>query len=90
MREKSGSNDSQFSDLRTGSVSKDGEDYEMELVKGEILDMVNLRGFVWQNGNAKKEVENHGNLELSELVRTRNVTLGDNNIQYSVIIDNPI
>lgn len=46
MREKSRSNDSQFSDLRTGSVSKDGEDYEMELVKGEILDMVNLRGFV--------------------------------------------
>lgn len=46
MREKSGLNDFQFFDLRIGFVFKDGEDYEMELVKGEILDMVNLRGFV--------------------------------------------
>lgn len=52
--------------------------------KGEILDVVNWRGFVRQNGSAKKEVENHNNLELSEHVRTRNVNLGNNNIQDGV------
>lgn len=61
MREKNRSNDSQ-------SISKDGEDYEMGLGKGEILGMVNLRGFVWQNGSARKEVENVSNLQLSEQV----------------------
>lgn len=61
MREKNRSNDSQ-------SISKDGEDYEMGLGKGEILGMVSLRGSVWQNGNARKEVENVTNLQLSEQV----------------------
>lgn len=61
MREKNRSNDSR-------SISKDGEDYEMGLGKGEILGVVSLRGSVWQNGNARKEVENVTNLQLSERV----------------------
>lgn len=40
----------------------------MGLGKGEILGMVSLRGSVWQNGNARKEVENVTNLQLSERV----------------------
>lgn len=40
----------------------------MGLGKGEIPGMVSLRGFVWQNGNARKEVENVTNLQLSEQV----------------------
>lgn len=51
MRGKNRSNDSQ-------SVSKDGEDYEMGLGKGEILGLANPRGFVWQRGNAGKGAEN--------------------------------
>lgn len=40
------------------STSEDGEDCETELGKGEILDVVNLRGLVWQNGRAEENVEN--------------------------------
>lgn len=41
------------------SISKDGGDCEPELGKGEIVvDVVNWRDLVWQDGSAKKEVEN--------------------------------
>lgn len=61
MRGKNRSNDSQ-------SVSKDGEDYEMGLGKGEILGVANPRGFVWQRGNAGEGAENGTNVLLSEQV----------------------
>lgn len=46
MRGKNRSENSAFSDLSLGPISKDGQDGEMGLRKGGIFDVVNLRGLV--------------------------------------------
>lgn len=52
----------------TPSHFSKGLESERGLVNGERLDPVNLRHFMWENGNAKRKVGNHTNLVLPEHV----------------------